>query len=372
MNSGASGKGSDSTVAPIAIIGAGPAGLMAAEKLAVDGREVVVFEAMPSPARKLLMAGRGGLNLTHSEPLQGFLARYGKEAPRALIAAIDAFPPDALVAWANWLGQETFAGSSGRIFPKSLKASPLLRAWLRRLDGQGVELRTRQRWVGWDESGSLVFVDEAGQRSTFRASATLLALGGASWPRLGSDGRWVGILSSIGVPIAPIEPANAGVLIAWSEHVIGRHAGEPLKRIAVSFGGVTRRGEAVITRTGLEGGVIYAFTRELRDARGRGEHAGHYARFAPGSGCRRLSAALVRAARQAVCVQFSAQGGWAVAGGNRAAARGRMAVRYLPSPMHWHASSRRYRSRQLAWRVLNAPSLQPAACASMVSTSISC
>lgn len=250
----------------VAVVGAGPAGLIAAERLAAKGLKVVVFEAMASPGRKFLMAGRGGLNLTHSEPMPALLSRYDKEVPPALSGAITVFPPTALVEWANALGQETFIGSSGRIFPKAMKASPLLRAWLRRLQDLGVEIRTRHRWTGWDAAGALAFEAEHGGVSTFLPSATLLAVGGASWPRLGSDGRWVDTLSAAGIAIAPIEPANAGLRMAWSAYLRERFAGEALKRIAVTFDGVTRRGEAVITRDGLEGGVVYAFTPAIRSA----------------------------------------------------------------------------------------------------------
>ena len=274
-----SGKGSDPIVAPIAIIGAGPAGLMAAEVLASRGSPVIVFDAMPSVGRKLLMAGRGGLNLTHSEPLDVFLTRYGAAAA-ALEPAIRAFPPEALIAWANTLGQETFVGSSGRVFPKSLKASPLLRSWLKRLEALGIEIRTRHRWIGWSETGALRFAVDggaiaevmagAGQTIEITASATLLALGGASWPRLGSDGAWSQILADAGVALTPFAPANAGVDVAWSEHVRSRFAGEPLKRIAITYAGVTRRGECIVTRNGLEGGPVYAFTPALRDALAKG------------------------------------------------------------------------------------------------------
>jgi hypothetical protein len=250
----------------VAIIGAGPAGLFAAEVLAQAGRRVVVFDAMASPGRKFLMAGRGGLNLTHSEPLETFLTRYGTTAFAPLIAAVRSFPPEALVAWANGLGQQTFVGSSGRVFPKSLKASPLLRAWLARLSALGVELRLRHRWTGWTEGGALCFAGEHGAVVTFDPAATLLALGGASWPRLGSDGAWTAILEKRGVELARFEPANSGALVNWSEHMRSRFAGAPLKRIAVSADGATNRGEIVITRAGLEGGAIYALTPLIRDA----------------------------------------------------------------------------------------------------------
>jgi uncharacterized flavoprotein (TIGR03862 family) len=218
----------------IAIIGAGPAGLMAAEVLANGGAAVTVYDSMPSAGRKFLMAGRGGLNLTHSEPLPQFLARYGNAMPH-LKAAISALPPQALREWSEALGQPTFVGSSGRIFPQAFKASPLLRAWLRRLDAIGVRFALRHRWTGWDDSGHLVFETPEGRR-TVEAHATVLALGGASWPRLGSDGSWVEMLAAKGVTIAPLQPANCGFTVAWSGIFRDRFEGHPLKGVALSFG----------------------------------------------------------------------------------------------------------------------------------------
>ena len=246
------------------MIGAGPAGLMAAETLAQGGAQVAVFDAMPSAGRKFLMAGRGGLNLTHSEPLESFLPRYREAAPR-LTAAIEAFPPDRLRAWCEALGQPTFVGTSGRVFPKVLKASPLLRAWLRRLDTMGVSFSLRHRWSGWDDQGRLLFQTPDGQR-TIEARATVLALGGASWPRLGPDGGWAQTLHSKGVHVSPLKPANCGFAVNWSDIFRERFEGEPLKGIALSFGGRTIRGEAMITHGGIEGGAIYALSAELRDA----------------------------------------------------------------------------------------------------------
>jgi uncharacterized flavoprotein (TIGR03862 family) len=219
---------------------------MAAEVLAKAGIKVRVIDHMPSPARKFLMAGRGGLNLTHSQALEPFLDRYGA-ARGFLEPALRAFPPQALIDWCHGLGIKTFVGSSGRVFPKTMKASPLLRAWLRRLDNLGVELVLRTRWTGAQE-----------------ADATILALGGASWPRLGSDAQWVGILEDRGIEVKAFTPTICGVAIPWSAHFIERFAGTPLKRIAVTSSGETMRGEAVITRRGLEGGAIYALNRELR------------------------------------------------------------------------------------------------------------
>ena len=247
-----------------AIIGAGPAGLMAAETLARGGVEVTVYDAMPSVGRKFLMAGRGGLNLTHCEPLDAFLTRY-REAEPHLTAVIESFPPERLRAWCEELGQPTFVGSSGRIFPKTLKASPLLRAWLRRLDASGVKFSLRQRWTGWDDNGRLLFQTLEGER-VVEARAAVLALGGASWPRLGSDGGWVETLRAKDVKVSPLRPANCGFTVAWSDIFRDRFEGEPLKGVALSFGGRSVRGEALITRDGIEGGAVYALSAELREA----------------------------------------------------------------------------------------------------------
>ncbi|MBR1152070.1 TIGR03862 family flavoprotein [Bradyrhizobium sp. JYMT SZCCT0428] len=248
----------------VAVIGAGPAGLMAAEMLAQGGAAVTVYDAMPSAGRKLLMAGRGGLNLTHGEPLPAFMARYAEAMPD-LKAAIEAFPPEALRDWSEALGQPTFVGSSGRVFPKAFKASPLLRAWLRRLDSQGVKLALRHRWTGWSEDGRPQFQTPDGQRA-IDASATVLALGGASWPRLGSDGTWVETLAARGVTASKLRPANSGFTVAWSDIFRDRFGGQPLKGVALTFGAHSVRGEAIITRTGIEGGAIYALSADLREA----------------------------------------------------------------------------------------------------------
>jgi uncharacterized flavoprotein (TIGR03862 family) len=246
------------------IIGAGPAGLMAAEVLAQGGARVTVYDAMPSAGRKFLLAGRGGLNLTHSEKLPRFLTRY-REAALRLTAAIEAFPPDRLRDWSEALGQPTFVGSSGRVFPKTFKASPLLRAWLRRLDAAGVQFALRHRWSGWDERGRPLFQTPDGPR-TVDASATVLALGGASWPRLGSDGAWVETLAAKSVTISPLKPANCGFTVGWSEIFRDRFEGQPLKGVALAFGPHIVRGEAIITRAGIEGGAVYALSAELREA----------------------------------------------------------------------------------------------------------
>jgi uncharacterized flavoprotein (TIGR03862 family) len=248
----------------VAVIGAGPAGLMAAEVLAKGGARVTVYDAMPSAGRKFLMAGRGGLNLTHSEALPQFLARYGAAEAR-LRAAIEAFPPQALRDWSAALGEPTFVGSSGRVFPQSFKASPLLRAWLRQLGSTGVQLALRHRWNGWDGDGRLSFETPNGEL-TVEARAIVLALGGASWPRLGSDGTWMEILAAKDVAISPLRPANCGFSVAWSDVFRDRFEGQPLKGVALSFGSQSVRAEAVITRVGIEGGGIYALSADLREA----------------------------------------------------------------------------------------------------------
>jgi len=241
--------------------------------LSEAGVAVAVYDRMPSPARKLLMAGRGGLNLTHTEPLDAFLSRYGAARPR-LEHLIRAFPPEAVRAWADDLGAETFAGTSGRVFPRAMKAAPLLRALLARLAARGVSLNPRHAWTGWDGDGALAFDRPGGTPLRITPDATLLALGGASWPRLGSDGGWAPVLAARGVALAPFAPANSGLLIPWTPHLRERFAGTPLKRIAVTFGGRTVRGEALITAAGLEGGAVYALAAAVRDTvAARGEAA---------------------------------------------------------------------------------------------------
>jgi len=253
------------SIESVAVIGGGPAGLMAAEVLSAAGLSVVVYDRMPTLGRKLLMAGRGGLNLTHSEDFAAFVTRYGAAAER-LTPLIEAFTPADLIAWAEALGQETFIGSSGRVFPRALKASPLLRAWLARLTAQGVEFRTRRDWRGWNEAGDLVFGTEGDAVETACPDATILALGGASWPRLGSNGAWAQVLAQRGIELAPFQPANSGFDVAWSEMFRTRFAGHPLKNIALSFGGRTVRGEAMIADYGIEGGAVYALSADLREA----------------------------------------------------------------------------------------------------------
>ncbi len=237
----------------IQVIGAGPAGLMAAEVLATGGARVTIHDHMAAPARKFLLAGRGGLNLTHSEPLESFLERYG-EAKGFLEPAIRAFPPEALIEWCHGLGIETFVGSSGRVFPKQMKASPLLRAWLRRLDGLGVKLQTRSRWLGFD------------------GKPTILAMGGASWPHLGSDAQWVPILQAAGIAVNPFKPANSRFLVKWSKVFRERFAGTPVKNVALTYAGHRVRGEAMISSEGIEGGAIYALSKGMREMPGHPLH----------------------------------------------------------------------------------------------------
>lgn len=245
------------------IIGAGPAGLAAAELLGEAGWRVTIHERMPNPARKFLLAGRGGLNLTHSEPLEAFLDRYGA-AREKLEPAIRAFTPTDLRAWCEGLGVETFIGSSGRVFPKAMKASPLLRAWLARLGSLDVELVTRSRWTGWEGDG-LAFETPEGVRVE-TPDAAIFALGGASWPRLGSDGSWQDAFAARGVEIAPLHPANSGFVVGWSDIFRERFAGEPVKRALFRCDGKSVRGEAIISGYGIEGGAIYALGATLRSA----------------------------------------------------------------------------------------------------------
>lgn len=249
----------------LAVIGAGPAGLIAAERVAAAGCTVHVFDRMPGPARKFLLAGKSGLNITHAEPTEIFARRYGDHAGffRDCLAG---FSPDDLRAWVHGLGVETFVGSSGRVFPVTMKASVLVRAWLRRLEGLGVVLHPRHRWTGWDADGALLFDRPEGTRLAVRPRATLLALGGASWPRTGSDGAWTGILAARGVELAPFRPSNMGFTVGWSAAFAERFAGHPVKSVVLSFGGRRLRGEFVITRGGIEGSAIYALSAALRDA----------------------------------------------------------------------------------------------------------
>ncbi len=254
----------NTTTAPkVVVIGGGPAGLMAAEVLSAAGVSVTVHDRMPSFGRKFLMAGRGGLNLTHSEPQDRFIRRYGPASER-LRGMIDAFPPKALVRWAEDLGQPTFVGSSGRVFPKAMKASPLLREWLKRLEAQGVMFRLRSTWAGWTEAGDLTFMGQAGEEIV-RADAVILALGGGSWAKLGSDGRWTTTLQAAGARIAPFRPSNVGFTVFWSDVFKERFAGTPLKAVGLSFDGRQVKGEIMLSAYGLEGGGVYALSSPLRD-----------------------------------------------------------------------------------------------------------
>lgn len=252
----------------IAVIGGGPAGLMAAEVASQSGLPVHLYDAMPSVGRKFLLAGKGGLNLTHSEPYADFLARYGPRQEN-IAPLLDAFGPDDLRAWAGELGVETFVGTSGRVFPTEMKAAPLLRAWLRRLREAGVTFHMRHRWLGWNDDGSLRFATRNGKVQV-QAAASVLALGGASWPKLGSDGGWVPLLAERGVTIAPLRPANCGFDVGWTEHFRSRFEGQPIKPVAIHFtdaagNDYAQQGEFIVTATGVEGSLIYALSAPIRE-----------------------------------------------------------------------------------------------------------
>jgi len=276
MRSSARAGEADTPITEVAIVGGGPAGLMAAEVCAQAGCQVDLFEAMPSSGRKFLLAGKGGLNLTHAEPWPDFLSRYGERTPW-VTPILDRFDALRVRQWALDLGVETFVGTSERVFPTSMKAAPLLRAWLSRLRTHGVRFHMRHRWTGWAEDGeapALQFETPTGLLLV-RARATILALGGASWPQLGSDGRWVKALQGAGAEIAPLEPANCGFDVAngWSEIFASRFAGEPLKTIRVSFGDFDRRGECVVTQSGIEGSLVYAAAAAIRQVISLNGHA---------------------------------------------------------------------------------------------------
>lgn len=250
----------------VAIIGGGPAGLMAAEVLAQGGVRVELFDAMPSVGRKFLLAGVGGMNITHSEPRDAFIDRYGERQAEVATLLAD-FDADALREWIHGLGIDTFVGTSGRVFPSDMKAAPLLRAWLRRLRELGVSIHTRSRWLGWNDDGSLRIAGADGERA-LAAAACLLALGGGSWARLGSDGAWTHLLQARGIDVAALKPSNCGFEVAaWSEHLRTRFAGAPLKNVALGLTGEDARiGEFVLTAGGIEGSLVYAFSAAIRRA----------------------------------------------------------------------------------------------------------
>ena len=254
----------------VAVIGGGPAGLMAAEVLAQGGMQVDVYDAMPSVGRKFLLAGVGGMNITHAESFEPFVLRYGERAP-ALRPILNAFSSAALADWIHDLGIETFVGSSGRVFPKEMKAAPLLRAWLHRLRESGVRFHVRHRWLGWGDDSALRFTTPAGEINV-QADAVVLALGGGSWAKLGSDGAWVPILTAQGVEVAPLQPANCGFEVTggWSDHMRTRFAGQPLKTVALRFTDMAghthqRKGELMLSDHGIEGSLVYAVSAPLRD-----------------------------------------------------------------------------------------------------------
>ncbi|VVP00518.1 hypothetical protein PS865_02814 [Pseudomonas fluorescens] len=276
----------------VAIIGGGPAGLMAAEVLSQAGIRVDVYDGMPSVGRKFLLAGVGGMNITHSEAYPAFLSRYAERAPQ-IAPLLRAFDADALCQWIHDLGIETFIGSSGRVFPTDMKAAPLLRAWLKRLRDGGVVIHTRHRWLGWDASGALRIASPEGEISV-NPDATLLALGGGSWSRLGSDGAWMLPLEQRGVDLAPLQPSNCGFEVqAWSELMVSKFAGAPLKNIAIGLNDdIPRLGECVITATGIEGSLIYALSAPIREAINRYGAAVIHIDLLPGRPVDKLQAAL--------------------------------------------------------------------------------
>jgi uncharacterized flavoprotein (TIGR03862 family) len=245
------------------VIGGGPAGLMTAEVLIQHGMKVDVYDSMPSLGRKFLMAGRGGLNLTHSEPFEKFISRYGNRRDK-IEPMLKSFGPGELLAWANDLGIETFVGTSGRVFPKEMKSSPLLRAWLKRLNEAGVSFHLGHKWLGWNADKSLKFETLEGEISV-HADAVVLALGGGSWARLGSDGAWVKWLDQAGAEISPLKPSNCGFDLAWSPHFRDKFDGQPLKSVALSFGEFHRQGEFIVTKEGVQGSLIYAASAPIRD-----------------------------------------------------------------------------------------------------------
>ncbi len=278
----------------VAIIGGGPAGLMAAEVLGQAGVNVDLYDAMPSVGRKFLLAGVGGMNITHAEDYAAFVSRYAERAGD-LRPLLDAFSPDSLREWIHGLGIDTFVGSSGRVFPTDMKAAPLLRAWLKRLRESGVQLHTRQRWLGWDEHGALRIAGPQGE-SLIEADVTLLALGGGSWARLGSDGAWVPLLQNRGIAIAPLQPANCGFEVAgWSEHLREKFAGAPLKTVSLALPGeAPRKGEFVLTATGIEGSLVYALSAPIRNTINRDGAATVLLDLLPDRNLTQIASALAR------------------------------------------------------------------------------
>ncbi|MFP3752890.1 MULTISPECIES: TIGR03862 family flavoprotein [unclassified Cupriavidus] len=279
------------------VIGGGPAGLMAAEALAGRGVTVDVYDAMPSVGRKFLMAGKGGMNITHAEAAPAFLARYGQRADR-IAPLLAQFDGPALRAWVHGLGIDTFVGSSGRVFPTEMKAAPLLRTWLHRLRESGVRVHTRHRWLGWDDAGRLRFASPAGE-STVSASAVVLALGGGSWARLGSDAAWVPWLAERAVDITPLRPANCGFDVDWSDVFRERYAGQPVKSVAMAVTApdgtpLHRQGEFVISATGIEGSLVYALSAPIRDLIERDGSAEIHLDLAPGMSAARVADEIAR------------------------------------------------------------------------------
>jgi uncharacterized flavoprotein (TIGR03862 family) len=247
----------------VAVIGGGPAGLMAAEVVSAQGIQVHVYDSMPSVGRKFLMAGKSGLNITHSEPFKQFVARYGNRQAN-IEPLLKIFGPDELSQWVHGFGIETFVGTSGRVFPVGMKASPLLRAWLKRLDEAGVKVHLRCKWLGWNEDKSLKFSTPDGEKST-KADAVVLALGGGSWQRLGSDGAWVPWLEQVGAKVEELKPSNCGFDVAWSPHFRERFEGYPIKSVVLSFSDFRQQGEFIVTKEGVEGSLIYAASALVRD-----------------------------------------------------------------------------------------------------------